>query len=213
MRRPHLVPDCGSCDALCCVATPFDASEDFAITKPAGKPCPHLATDHRCTIHEARLERGFLGCTIYDCYGAGPEVTRRFAGGRSHQPQRDAAFMALRVVHELLWQVLEAAKLCPASQQSLAAELHQQIATLEALAHSPTSALLATTLEPYETAARALLRRLGKALSSGSAKRLPLLPAHAPAPDSAPTPDSAPAPAPRNHSINIPLRPRRSALP
>jgi hypothetical protein len=197
MRRPDLVPDCGSCDALCCVATSFDACEDFAITKPAGTPCPHLATNHRCTIHASRLERGFLGCTIYDCYGAGPEVTRRSASDGSRQRQRDAAFMALRIVHELLWQLLEAAKLCPASQRSLAAELQDQIAELESLAHAPTSVLLVTAIEPHEVASRALLRRLGEALSGRPAKRLPIHPSHTPA---------------RAGPSNIQLRPRRCVL-
>jgi hypothetical protein len=204
MRRPDLVPDCGSCDALCCVATPFDASEDFAISKAAGAACPHLASDHRCTIHESRIERGFLGCTIYDCYGAGPEITRRFAGCRSHQLQRDAAFMALRVVHELLWQLLEASKLCPASDEPLASALRLQLEKLEELARLPTPALLAADLEPNERAARALLKRLGKALTNRPSKRLPMLPA---APRSAHAPTAAPPSARQNA-----LHRRRSAL-
>jgi hypothetical protein len=47
--------------------------------------------------------------------------------------------MALRIVHELLWQLLEAAKLCPASQRPLAAELQDRIAKLESLARAPTT--------------------------------------------------------------------------
>jgi hypothetical protein len=106
--------------------------------------------------------------------------------------------MALRIVHELLWQLLEAAKLCPASQRPLAAELQDRIAKLESLARAPTSVLLATAIEPHEVASRALLRRLGEALSGRSAKRLPILTSHTPAPAD---------------PSDIPLRPRRSALP
>ncbi|MCY1016082.1 hypothetical protein [Pyxidicoccus sp. MSG2] len=38
MPRPDLVPDCSACTALCCVATSFERSEDFAFDKPVGWP-------------------------------------------------------------------------------------------------------------------------------------------------------------------------------
>jgi hypothetical protein len=181
MRRPDLVSDCRSCDALCCVATSFDASEDFAISKAAGAACPHLAVDRRCTIHAALAERGFLGCAIYDCYGAGPKITRAFDGDCCSQRQRNAAFMAMRIVHELLWQLLEASRLCPASQVALGAELASEVAALEALAQAPTS-LDAMGLEPHEAHARALLRRLGHVLRGRSGAALPILQARESAP-------------------------------
>lgn len=168
MRRPDLASDCRSCDALCCVATSFDASEDFAISKAAGAPCPHLADDHRCTIHAALTERGFLGCAIYDCYGAGPKITRAWLRHCSSERQRHAAFMAMRVVHELLWQLLEASRMCPCAQTELGAEIAREIATLEALAQTPTSVPETSALEPYERRARALLRRLGQVLRASS---------------------------------------------
>ena len=40
--RVSLVPDCGSCFGLCCVALPFAASADFPVDKPAGQPCGNL---------------------------------------------------------------------------------------------------------------------------------------------------------------------------
>jgi hypothetical protein len=163
MRRPDLVPDCGSCDAICCVATSFDASEDFAISKAAGLACPNVTTTHQCAIHGALTERGFSGCSVYECYGAGPRITKRFAG-RSSQRQRDDAFLVMRVVHELLWQLTEAAKLCPVSRDDLASELSREIAALDVIAQAPTPALLATDLRPHEKSARAALRRIGEAL-------------------------------------------------
>ena len=50
-EAPALVADCSQCFALCCVVPAFTASADFAITKPAGRPCLNLARDDRCTIH------------------------------------------------------------------------------------------------------------------------------------------------------------------
>ena len=63
--------DCERCFGLCCVAPAFSASADFAIDKPAGHPCPHLRPDFRCGIHTDLRGRGFRGCAVYDCFGAG----------------------------------------------------------------------------------------------------------------------------------------------
>jgi hypothetical protein len=153
MRRPDLVPDCGSCDAVCCVATSFDTSEDFAITKPAGVPCPNLA-GHRCAIHGELVVRGFSGCTVFDCYGAGPRVTKLVSAG----PERDEAFRILRRVHELLWLVTEAVELCPKMGSD------PIVGQLEDIARAPIAALLAVDLRAVEAAASALLLRVGEEL-------------------------------------------------
>ena len=73
MRRADLVPDCGRCAALCCIATSFEASEDFAFDKAAGTGCRYLTRDCRCAIHDQLAERGFRGCAAYECFGAGPD--------------------------------------------------------------------------------------------------------------------------------------------
>jgi hypothetical protein len=151
MRRSDLVPDCGSCDAVCCVATSFEASDDFAIDKPAGVACPNLAGQH-CSIHAELAVRGFSGCTVFDCHGAGPRVTRLLPRGL----ERDEAFRILCQVHELLWLLAEAAKLCPSEQ------LDHEIAALEAIARAPAAELFALDLQPHATAARAVLRAVGE---------------------------------------------------
>ena len=155
MRRPDLVPDCASCAALCCVATSFDASEDFAIDKPAGKACPNLGDDCRCTIHDELVIRGFAGCAIYDCYGAGQR-----ANGVA------PSFLALRVIHELIWLLTETAKLCP--RDDLRAELDAEVASLDAIeparAHDQ-------DLDARSRTAHALLRRVGDALVSRPSAR------------------------------------------
>ncbi len=69
-QLPDLTPDCDNCAALCCIALAFDKGDDFAIDKPAGLPCPHLAR-HDCTIYDDLTDRGFPGCAAYDCQGAG----------------------------------------------------------------------------------------------------------------------------------------------
>lgn len=110
---PDLVADCSRCAALCCVALPFGASADFALDKPGGVPCPNLQDTFRCGIHSALLDKGFPGCTTFDCFGAGQETTSRFAGRDWRQSPAKAQemfeeFVALRGVHELLFMIADA---------------------------------------------------------------------------------------------------------
>ncbi|MFE1175608.1 pentapeptide repeat-containing protein [Streptomyces sp. NPDC058773] len=106
--------DCGSCFGLCCVALPFAASADFAIDKDAGRPCPNLEADFRCGIHRELRPRGFTGCTVFDCFGAGQKVSQVTFGGRDWRNAPDTArqmfdvFPVMRQLHELLWYLAEA---------------------------------------------------------------------------------------------------------
>ncbi|MEK8226832.1 pentapeptide repeat-containing protein [Oerskovia sp. M15] len=102
---------------MCCVALAFTRSADFPIDKDVGEPCQNLRPDHRCGIHPELRERGFVGCTVYDCFGAGQKISRAtFAGQdwREHPEVRSAMFAllpVLRHVHELLWYLTEAISL------------------------------------------------------------------------------------------------------
>lgn len=109
-----LKSDCGSCFGLCCVALPFAASADFAIDKDAGRPCPNLETDFRCGIHTELRPRGFSGCTVFDCFGAGQKVSQVTFGGQDWRQAPGTArqmfdvFPVMRQLHELLWYLAEA---------------------------------------------------------------------------------------------------------
>jgi hypothetical protein len=178
MTRPDLVPDCTRCAALCCVWCAFDASDDFAFSKPAGVACRYLRRDHRCAIHDQLAGRGLPGCAAYDCHGAGPRATRLFAASRLTDRERHDAFLVLRDVHELLWLLTGAAALCPVSQPALAAELADAIEALDALAGGPAAAILEADLGPHRAATRRLLHGLRIALGRvpAPAFRLPLGP-------------------------------------
>lgn len=112
--RLLLRPDCASCAGLCCVALPFARSADFAVDKPAGMPCTHLTGDDRCSIHSDLQARGFRGCTVFDCLGAGQQVTQRTLGGASWRDGPGTArvmfagFATMRALHELRWYLAEA---------------------------------------------------------------------------------------------------------
>jgi hypothetical protein len=169
MTRPDLVADCTRCAALCCVWSAFDASDDFAFSKPAGVACRHLRCDHRCAIHDQLVGRGLRGCAAYDCHGAGPRATRLFAAARLTDRQRHEAFLVLRDAHELLWLLDGAAALCPASQPELAAALAGAIEALDALAGGPAAAVLDADLAPHRVATRQLLHGLRIALGRSTA--------------------------------------------
>jgi len=117
---PPLRADCTRCAALCCVVPAFAASADFAVDKPAGRPCPNLGADFGCTVHDRLRPLGFPGCTAYDCFGAGQRVVQETFGGRDWRaepalaPAMFAAFEVLRDLHEALWYLDGALALAPA---------------------------------------------------------------------------------------------------
>ncbi|WP_225752619.1 pentapeptide repeat-containing protein [Actinotalea sp. Marseille-Q4924] len=109
----ELASDCTRCVALCCVALPFRRSADFPVDKAAGDPCRNLLADHSCGIHDRLRDEGWVGCTVYECFGAGQAVTAAFAGGRRDAPTTTAAMFAVFPVvqqaHEVLRHLAEAA--------------------------------------------------------------------------------------------------------
>jgi uncharacterized protein YjbI with pentapeptide repeats len=170
--RADLRADCANCAGLCCVAPAFAASADFAIDKPAGQPCPNLAPDFRCGIHADLRQRGFAGCTVYDCFGAGQKVSRLTFAGTDWQrrpsvaPQMFAAFAVMRALHELLWYLSEARALVGAHRMGdeLAAALEQT----EALTAGDADALLALDVDAHRQRVNALLQRASAHARAGS---------------------------------------------
>jgi hypothetical protein len=116
-RREDLGADCANCFGLCCVALAFAKSVDFPFDKPAGEPCENLDGRDTCTIHSELRPRGFKGCTVFDCFGAGQKISRRTFEGRSWRDDsgtRDAMFSTFPIVrrlHELLWYLDQAVTL------------------------------------------------------------------------------------------------------
>ncbi|MCK8487691.1 pentapeptide repeat-containing protein [Paenibacillus sp. MBLB2552] len=116
-RRLSLRADCDNCFGLCCAALPFAASVDFAADKAAGQPCGHLREDFRCGMHSRLREGGYRGCTVYDCFGAGQQVSQvTFAGVSWRQAPGSAKpmfeiFPVMWQLHEMLWYLDEALSL------------------------------------------------------------------------------------------------------
>ena len=163
----HLRADCERCFGLCCVAPAFLESVDFAITKHAGEPCPHLQRDSRCDIHQRLRQRGFRGCAVYDCFGAGQHVAQvTFAGQDWRQSPRTASrmfevFGVMRQLHELVWYLLEATAL-PAARP-LHGDLMIALEATQDLTERSAEGLLDLDLRAHARAIDALLARASEA--------------------------------------------------
>jgi uncharacterized protein YjbI with pentapeptide repeats len=161
--RRNLLADCESCFGLCCVALPFAASADFAIDKDAGQPCPNLDSDFRCGIHIRLRQQGFPGCSAYDCFGAGQQVSQGTFGGQDWRrtpeiaQQMYAVFPVMRQLHELLWFLAEALTLPPASP--IHAELGRAYDETERLTGASPDALVALDVAAHRSTVNALLVR------------------------------------------------------
>ena len=164
-ERAHdaLRADCGRCFGLCCVAPAFSASADFAIDKPAGHPCPHLQPDFRCRIHNDLRVQGFRGCAVYDCFGAGQQVSQVTFGGRDWRRDPRAAtqmyevFPVMRQLHELLWYL--AAALALRAAHAVHGELRHAFTATQAMTNRPADVLLGLDTGRHRAQVNALLLR------------------------------------------------------
>jgi uncharacterized protein YjbI with pentapeptide repeats len=158
-----LAADCANCFGLCCVVPAFSAGADFAIDKAAGVACPNLAADFRCSIHPRLRQEGFAGCAVYDCFGAGQQVSQATFGGQDWQRVPETAeqmyevFPIVRALHELLWYLTEALTLQPAGP--IHGELRVGFDETERLANGGPDALLALDLAAHRDGVNALLMR------------------------------------------------------
>ncbi|MCG5472446.1 pentapeptide repeat-containing protein [Micromonospora sp. LAH09] len=166
----QLRADCGRCFGLCCVVPAFARSADFAIDKPAGQACPNLGPDHRCGIHTELRQRGFPGCTVFDCFGAGQQVSQVTFGGRDWRDAPETlsgmaeAFAVLRPLHELLWYLTEALTLRPPAD--LRDELTRALTETTALTEGDPTHLRTVDVAAHRDRVNPLLSRASDAARS-----------------------------------------------
>jgi uncharacterized protein YjbI with pentapeptide repeats len=103
-------------------------------------PCPHLASDFRCGIHADLRDRGFPGCEVFDCFGAGQQIVQVTFAGASWRAEPAAAgsmfavLPVMRQLHELLWYLAEAVLLADGELVEAAERLQESTAALAGLA-------------------------------------------------------------------------------
>lgn len=171
VRELGLQSDCGSCFGLCCVALPFAASADFAIDKDAGRPCPNLQTDFRCGIHSELRPRGFSGCTVFDCFGAGQKVSQVTFGGQEWRQAPGTArqifdvFPVMRQLHELLWYLAEA--LTRPAARPVHADLRAALEKTERLTRGSAEELRGLDVPAHRGEVNALLLRTSELVRAG----------------------------------------------
>lgn len=171
-RREDLGADCANCFGLCCVALAFARSADFPVDKPAGEPCVNLDAGDACTVHRRLRPEGFVGCTVFDCFGAGQKVSRQTFGGRSWRDDADvrsqmfAVFPLMRRLHELLW-YLDVALGLPGGDARLRDALQRRFDTVHELTLGEAEAVLAADVDGEYGASRSLLLEASAAAREG----------------------------------------------
>jgi len=168
--------NCSRCQALCCVALPFDQSESFGFDKVADEPCRHLTRGNRCRSFATLAARGQAGCSTYDCYGAGQRVCHELFASQSWRespqlaPRMFEAFRLLRRVHELRL-LLRLALSLPLYPEPARA-LRQTLTQLEPPSGFDEQSLLELPIEGLEHSAARQLRACGTV----PRRRLPQVP-------------------------------------
>lgn len=161
--RSDLRAACEQCFALCCVVPAFASSVDFAIKKDAGQACPNLQADFRCGIHPCLRQRGFRGCTVYDCFGAGQKVSQGTFAGKDWRQNPQVAqqmfevFPVMRDLHELLWYLSEALLL--QRHTPLYGKLRLALEETEGLSNQHPGALIELDIAAHRQKVNSLLLR------------------------------------------------------
>ena len=159
--RESLTADCSQCFGLCCTALNLIASSDFPINKPAGSPCVNLQSDYGCKIHGNLREKGFKGCTVFDCLGAGQVVSQVTFKGQSWRdsPEIGArmfqAFPVMEQIHEMIAYTAEA--LSYELPQALSEKLNVQLTALQNLTKRNADQLLSLDIVMYRFPLNGLL--------------------------------------------------------
>lgn len=152
--------DCSRCVGLCCVALSFARSADFPEDKAAGDPCRNLGPDFGCGIHDQLRDRGYAGCTVFECFGAGQQVTQVTFGNANWRTEpalrQDMfdVFAVMRHLHEMLALLEEAA------ERSASTDLAEMAALVSAAANGSAEQVLATDLGELRSTVGSALRRV-----------------------------------------------------
>lgn len=162
MTLPVLQSDCSRCFALCCVLLPFSAVSGFGVDKPGGTPCLNLLDDDRCGIHASLREDGWPGCTVFECFGAGQQVSQVTYAGVSWREQDNLAEMGavlsvMRQLHEILVHLSEVGRRSPDPTAE------KTLAEVEALTSAGPESLLTIDID-------GLHERVGRQLADASTR-------------------------------------------
>jgi uncharacterized protein YjbI with pentapeptide repeats len=162
-KHNHLEADCENCFGLCCVALPYAKSADFAVDKDGGTPCQNLQSNYRCGIHKNLRSKGFRGCAVYECFGAGQKVSQVTYNGNDWRDNPDLAkemfevFPIMQQLHEMLCYLNEALRLEAA--QSIHKDLMAVKEKTENLTHLSPKSIMDLNVPAHRAIVNELLLR------------------------------------------------------
>jgi uncharacterized protein YjbI with pentapeptide repeats len=157
----NLRADCENCFGLCCVALPYAKSTDFAFDKDGGTPCRNLQSNYLCGIHNDLRNKGFRGCSAYECFGAGQKVSQITYNGRDWRSNQDVAqemfdvYPIMQQLHEMLWYLYGA--LTTDAAKSIYKELHYVFVETEELAAKSPEFILSIDVNEHRAKVNKLL--------------------------------------------------------
>ncbi|WP_250673568.1 pentapeptide repeat-containing protein (plasmid) [Paraclostridium ghonii] len=158
----NLKINCEKCFGLCCIALYFSKTEGFPNDKVAGKPCINLQSDFNCSVHSNLREKGLTGCTAYDCFGAGQNVSQVTFNGDDwiNTPKLSNemfdSFLIIRQLNEMLWYLSDASTFI--SDNNLKNELNLMILETTNLTNLDSSSLKNIDIENHRKRVNSLLR-------------------------------------------------------
>ncbi|KAB7673084.1 pentapeptide repeat-containing protein [Bacillus sp. B1-b2] len=161
-----LKPDCKNCFALCCVALPFNQSNEFAFNKDAGIPCKNLSSNFLCNIHTSLRESGCKGCTVYECFGAGQKVSQDIYKGEHWRERIDMkeemfqVFPIVQQLHEMLWYMHES--LDKVTSKDLHKQINDMIINTEDLVNQDPERILGIDVSEHRAKVNPLLLKVSK---------------------------------------------------
>lgn len=159
----HLRADCENCFGLCCVALPYAKSADFAFDKDGGTPCRNLQSNYLCGIHNDLRNKGFRGCSAYECFGAGQKVSQSTYNGKDWRSDQDIAkemfdvYPIMQQLHEMLWYLNEA--LTIGAAKSIHKELYYSFVETEELTVKSPDFILSIDVNEHRAKVNKLLIR------------------------------------------------------
>nr|WP_139692011.1 pentapeptide repeat-containing protein [Sporolactobacillus terrae] len=175
--RKRLTADCSKCFGLCCTALNMIASSDFPINKAAGTPCDHLQSNYACRIHRNLREKGFKGCTVYDCLGAGQfvsQITFKGQNWRDHPKLGTIMFQVFPVmeqIHEMIAYTVEA--LSYDLPHALTDKLSSQLKKLRDITKCEAEYLLSLDLVKLRAPLNELLTKISASVRANYIEKLP----------------------------------------
>lgn len=171
----NLRADCGNCFGLCCVALPYAKSADFAFDKEGGTPCRNLQSNYLCGIHKNLRNKGFRGCSAYECFGAGQKVSKITYNGKDWRTNEDVSqemfevYPIMQQLHEMLWYLNEA--LMNDAAKSIYTELRLCFAETEELTYKSPEFIKSIDVTKHRTKVNKLLTRTSELVRAQVTKK------------------------------------------